>query len=250
MASCHAPTSNRSSGPQARSHADPALPRPDARDESALAPPSLSGLDARSAAAGFLAGSCRSSSARGRRGARASCCRCWRPRPRAASSSALVDALDMLDVESAAAAGIDLDRLLWIRGPRRRAIRGCAAISTSVRIEQAIRALTLVLQAGNFGLVVFDAGEAPPTRSAGCRSRRGCGCSAWSKAARRRACWWAASAMARSSAGLTLQAGQRLRSTGFGGIAVRRDRRRGARRARHVRGSRNDVRVPLSTTCA
>src|SRR5215471_18007513 len=29
---------------------------------------------------------------------------------------ALVDALDMLDVESAADAGIDLDRLLWIRG--------------------------------------------------------------------------------------------------------------------------------------
>ena len=28
-------------------------------------------------------------------------------------------------------------------------------------MEQAIRALTLVLQAGNFGLVVFDVGEAP-----------------------------------------------------------------------------------------
>src|SRR6187401_1137705 len=29
---------------------------------------------------------------------------------------ALVDALDMLDVESAASAGVDLERLLWIRG--------------------------------------------------------------------------------------------------------------------------------------
>src|SRR5262249_60030347 len=29
---------------------------------------------------------------------------------------ALVDALDTLDVESAVAAGIDLDRLLWVRG--------------------------------------------------------------------------------------------------------------------------------------
>src|SRR5262252_8302979 len=29
---------------------------------------------------------------------------------------ALVDALDMFDVESAAACGVDLDRLLWIRG--------------------------------------------------------------------------------------------------------------------------------------
>src|SRR2546421_2810629 len=29
---------------------------------------------------------------------------------------ALVDALDMFDVESAAAAGVELDRVLWIRG--------------------------------------------------------------------------------------------------------------------------------------
>ena len=64
---------------------------------------------------------------------------------------ALVDALDMLDVESASAAGVDLDRLLWIRGDgfNQRAM------------EQAIRALSLVLSAGMFGLVVFDAGEAP-----------------------------------------------------------------------------------------
>jgi hypothetical protein len=73
---------------------------------------------------------------------------------------ALVDALDMLDVESAAAAGVDLDRLLWIRGhvvinP------GLCRDMNQRAMEQAIRALALVLQAGNFGLVAFDAGEAP-----------------------------------------------------------------------------------------
>src|SRR5262245_206297 len=74
---------------------------------------------------------------------------------------ALVDALDMLDVESAAAAGIDLSRLLWIRGyvvsqP------GLCRDSNQRALEQAVRALALVLSAGNFGLVAFDVGEAPP----------------------------------------------------------------------------------------
>jgi hypothetical protein len=73
---------------------------------------------------------------------------------------ALVDALDMLDVESAAAAGVDLDRLLWVRG----FVVSNPGLSRDVNhraMVQAVRALTLVLQAGNFGLVVFDAGEAP-----------------------------------------------------------------------------------------
>jgi recombination protein RecA len=73
---------------------------------------------------------------------------------------ALVDALDMFDVESAAAAGVDLDRLLWIRGhvvPN----PGLCRDMNQRAMEQAIRALTLVLQAGNIGLVVFDVGEAP-----------------------------------------------------------------------------------------
>jgi len=73
---------------------------------------------------------------------------------------ALVDALDMLDVESAAAAGVDLDRLLWIRGfvvPN----PGLCRDLNHRALVQAVRALTLVLDAGNFGLVVFDAGEAP-----------------------------------------------------------------------------------------
>jgi len=73
---------------------------------------------------------------------------------------ALVDALDMLDVESAAAAGVDLDRLLWIRGfvvPN----PGLCRDMNHRALVQAVRAFTLVLEAGNFGLVVFDAGEAP-----------------------------------------------------------------------------------------
>src|ERR1044071_2156212 len=37
--------------------------------------------------------------------------------PRRGEIAALVDTFDRLDVASAAAAGIDLDRLLWVRGP-------------------------------------------------------------------------------------------------------------------------------------
>jgi hypothetical protein len=73
--------------------------------------------------------------------------------------AALVDVLDQLDVESAAAAGVDLTRLLWIRGhvvPQ----PGFCRDTNQRAMEQAIRALSLVLS-GKFGLVVFDAGEAP-----------------------------------------------------------------------------------------
>ncbi len=73
---------------------------------------------------------------------------------------ALVDALDMFDVESAAAAGVDLDRLLWIRG-HVVSNPGLCRDTNQRALEQAIRGFTLVLQAGNFGLVIFDAAEAP-----------------------------------------------------------------------------------------
>jgi len=73
---------------------------------------------------------------------------------------ALVDALDGLDVESAATAGVDLDRLLWIRGFVV-ADPGMCRDMNQRAMEQAIRALTLVLQAGNFGLVVFDVVDSP-----------------------------------------------------------------------------------------
>ena len=53
--------------------------------------------------------------------------------------------------------------------PAKKAVEAPASASAektswlvSRAIEQAIKALTLVLQAGNFGLVAFDVAEAPP----------------------------------------------------------------------------------------
>jgi recombination protein RecA len=115
--------------------------------------------------------------------------------------AALVDTLDMLDVESAAGAGIRLDRLLWIRGeaisrhadapatgPRIVAAGGSSGGGTAWAdggfgrsgrrppsagrlaaadvwtrlLDRAVKALNLVLQAGGFDLVGLDLGEVPP----------------------------------------------------------------------------------------
>lgn len=73
---------------------------------------------------------------------------------------ALVDALDMLDVASVEAAGVDLSRLLWVRGHVVTNPGLCRDLNGRA-MEQAVKALSLVLQAGNFGLVVLDVGDAP-----------------------------------------------------------------------------------------
>ena len=73
---------------------------------------------------------------------------------------ALIDALDMLDVASASAAGIDLERLLWVRGHVVPNPGMCRDVNPRA-VEQALKALMLVLQAGNFGCVVLDVAEAP-----------------------------------------------------------------------------------------
>jgi hypothetical protein len=128
---------------------------------------------------------------------------------------ALVDALDMLDVESAAAAGIDLDRLLWIRGHVVTNAGLCRELNQRA-IEQAIRAFTLVLQAGNFGLVVFDVAEAPAD------AVRRLPFTTWLRLQRmvegsQTACLLVGSeAMARSSAGLTLRLEAGNRESGLG----------------------------------
>src|SRR5215216_6479891 len=61
--------------------------------------------------------------------------------------AALVDSFDRLDVASAVNAGIDLERLLWIRGME---------CQRDTAVNRALKALNLVLQAGGFACVVLD----------------------------------------------------------------------------------------------
>jgi hypothetical protein len=85
--------------------------------------------------------------------------------------AALVDTFDRLDVASAADAGIDLDRLLWIRGFACRVgppeggpysqVWGPASAGPDAAVNRALKALNLVLQAGGFACVVLDLGDAP-----------------------------------------------------------------------------------------
>jgi hypothetical protein len=79
---------------------------------------------------------------------------------------ALIDPLDQFDPPSAEAAGLDLSRLLWVRGvpassDRVSLARECG--TGHALIERALKAVSLVLQAGNFGVVALDLGEVPPT---------------------------------------------------------------------------------------
>jgi hypothetical protein len=78
--------------------------------------------------------------------------------------TALIDTSDRLDVASAVAAGIDLERLLWVRGTASvvstAAIAGAAAL-VERSLERALKALNLVLQAGGFGVVAIDLADVP-----------------------------------------------------------------------------------------
>lgn len=68
---------------------------------------------------------------------------------------ALVDTFDSFDPVSGQASGIELSQLLWIRGRQ-----GTSRELPHV-IARAIKATELVLQAGGFGIVAMDLGEAP-----------------------------------------------------------------------------------------
>ncbi|HVL69477.1 MAG TPA: hypothetical protein VM364_19620 [Vicinamibacterales bacterium] len=75
-------------------------------------------------------------------------CRAFAAATRRGEVVALVDTCDRFDPVSAAEAGVDLSRLLWVRE------RGDAV--------RALKAANLVLQAGGFGLVAFDLADVPP----------------------------------------------------------------------------------------
>jgi hypothetical protein len=85
---------------------------------------------------------------------------------------ALVDTTDALDAVSATAAGVELEKLLWIRcaRPRTSDFRPRTSLPKSdvrrpasdVRpLEQALRITDLLLQSGGFGLVAIDLGDVP-----------------------------------------------------------------------------------------
>jgi hypothetical protein len=88
----------------------------------------------------------------------------------------VVDASDALDPQSAAAAGVELERLLWVRcsddppksRPPEKASRSTFDFGRSGsrpsehRLEQVLRATDLLLESGGFGLIVLDLSDLPP----------------------------------------------------------------------------------------
>jgi hypothetical protein len=72
---------------------------------------------------------------------------------------AIVDAQDAFDPESAAASGVRLKQLLWVR------CRGAGMRSNEKpwsRLDQALRATDLLLQSGGFAAIVLDLGGTTP----------------------------------------------------------------------------------------
>ncbi len=74
---------------------------------------------------------------------------------------AWVDVSDALDPESAAANGVNLRQLLWVRC--RDSVQNLAVKSRPwTRLDQALRATDLLLQAGGFAAIVLDLADTSP----------------------------------------------------------------------------------------
>jgi hypothetical protein len=96
---------------------------------------------------------------------------------RRGESAALIDTFDRFDPATGEACGIDLSRLLWVRGqaitkttgavdpawlPGARAVEGPGTLLERT-IDRALKALNLVLQSGVCMAVVLDFADVPPT---------------------------------------------------------------------------------------
>jgi len=87
----------------------------------------------------------------------------------------LVDASDALDPRSAADAGVDLDRLLWVRcgedaplkktSSKENSFKKTTSRPSEHRLEQVLHATDLLLESGGFGLVVLDLSDLSPQQA-------------------------------------------------------------------------------------
>ena len=224
-----------------------ALPPVDPRDEYAVGADRRYGAWTRGWAAGFRAASCRSSSAPRSSGRTSLLLQMLAAATARGELVALVDALDMLDVESAAAAGVDLDRLLWIRGHVVTNPGLCRDLN-----QRAHRAGDPRAHARAAGRQLRP-GRASTSAEAPADAVRRLPFTTWLRLQRmvegsQTACVLVGTEpMARSSAGLTLANwGSRAQGSGLQirRAAVRRSRRRGARRPRPCACARGGERCP------
>jgi hypothetical protein len=75
---------------------------------------------------------------------------------------ALVDVNDAFDPISAQAAGVNFEKLLWVRcGHSPQKFSAHANRRREGPVEQTLRVTDLLLQSGGFGLVIIDLGDAP-----------------------------------------------------------------------------------------
>ena len=74
--------------------------------------------------------------------------------------AALVDAVDRLDPLSLQETGVDLSRVLWVRGAAITIEMARAALIEDV-VSRAVRAFDLVIRAGGFSLVALDLSDVP-----------------------------------------------------------------------------------------
>ena len=74
--------------------------------------------------------------------------------------AALIDTFDRFDPISASAAGLDVSRLLWVRGPAL-VVEHARPSAIEEAVQRAIRAFDLVIRAGGFAVAALDLADVP-----------------------------------------------------------------------------------------